>query len=63
MEPIVVFLISALTLIVGLVIGFFISRTQYERIQRKNRETADKIVSERKRAGTRPSKFRPVTMR
>jgi ribonuclease Y len=44
MNPII-FIIAGLTLIVGLAIGFFISRAQYERAQRQNREKADKIVS------------------
>jgi ribonucrease Y len=45
MEPIT-FIIAGLTLIVGLAIGFFISRAQYERAQRQNREKADRILLE-----------------
>ena len=45
MEPIA-FIIAGLTLIVGLAIGFFISRAQYERGQRQNRDKADKILTD-----------------
>ena len=45
MNPIT-FIIAGLTLIVGLAIGFFISRAQYERAQRQNRDKADRILSD-----------------
>jgi ribonuclease Y len=45
MEPIT-FVVAGLTLIVGVALGFFISRAQYERVQRLNREKAEKILSE-----------------
>jgi ribonuclease Y len=38
--------IAGLALIVGLAIGFFISRAQYERVRRQNRDKAEKILSE-----------------
>jgi len=47
MQPITITLvIASLTLIVGLAIGFFISRAQYERVQRQNREKAEKFLLE-----------------
>ena len=46
MEPIVVFIIALLALAIGFGAGYFLSRTQYERVQRRNREKADKIVAE-----------------
>jgi ribonuclease Y len=47
MQPTTITLVIAgLALIVGLAIGFFISRAQYERVQRQNREKAEKILSE-----------------
>ncbi|KAF0107523.1 MAG: hypothetical protein FD146_1557 [Anaerolineaceae bacterium] len=44
MQPIV-YVVAGLTLILGLVIGFFISRAQSEKARREQRESADKIVS------------------
>jgi ribonuclease Y len=44
MEPIA-YVVAALTLILGLVIGFFISRAQSEKARREQRDSADKIVS------------------
>src|SRR5512141_2816335 len=46
MEPIVVVIIAILALAVGVGAGYYISRTQYERAQRRNRERADQIASE-----------------
>ncbi len=47
MQPTTItFVIAGLALIVGLTIGFFFSRAQYERVQRKNREKAEKILLE-----------------
>jgi ribonuclease Y len=47
MQPTTITLVIAgLALIVGFAIGFFISRAQYERDQRQNREKAEKILSE-----------------
>jgi ribonuclease Y len=42
----IAFVIAGLTLIVGLAIGYFISRFQTEKIQRRQHEQADKLVSE-----------------
>jgi len=42
------FVVAGLTLLVGLAIGFFISRAQTEKAQRLQREKADKIVQEAK---------------
>ncbi len=46
MEPIVVILIAVLALAAGLAAGYYISRMQNERIQRRNRETADKVITD-----------------
>jgi ribonuclease Y len=46
MEPIVVLLIAVLALAIGMAAGYFFSRMQYERLQRRNQETADKIISQ-----------------
>ena len=46
MEPIVVIIIAVLALAVGLGTGYYFSRTQFERLQRQNREKADQIVSQ-----------------
>jgi ribonuclease Y len=45
MDPII-FIIAGLTLFVGLAIGFFINRIQTKRVQQKQREQADEIISE-----------------
>jgi len=45
MNPIA-YIIAGLTLIVGFAIGFFVSRAQYDRAQRQNREKAEKILVE-----------------
>ena len=42
----IAYVIAGLTLIVGLAIGFFISRDRTEKIQRQRHEQADKMVSE-----------------
>jgi ribonuclease Y len=47
MEPIV-YLVAGLALVVGLAIGFFISRAQAARTQRQQREKADRILLEAK---------------
>jgi ribonuclease Y len=44
MQPIA-YVVAALTLIVGLVIGFLVSRAQSEKARREQRDSADKIVS------------------
>jgi len=46
MQPIFVIIIAVLAALVGLAAGYFISRSQYEGFQRRNREKADKIVTE-----------------
>ncbi len=46
MDTIVVLIIAILALAIGIGAGYYISRTQYERAQRRNREKADKIVSD-----------------
>jgi ribonuclease Y len=46
MDTTFVVIIAVLALLVGLAVGYYISRTQYEGFQRRNREKADKIVSE-----------------
>ena len=46
MEPIVGFVIAALTLLLGLAIGFFISRAQSEKAQRSQREKTEKSLQE-----------------
>ncbi len=46
MEPIIAIVIAGLTLVVGLAIGFFISRIQTEKVQRQQREKADKMMAE-----------------
>ena len=45
-EPILLYVIIGLTLLVGLAIGYFISRGQTERARRQQREKADKILLE-----------------
>jgi len=42
------FVVAGLTLLLGLAIGFFISRAQTEKAQRKQREKADKIIQDAK---------------
>ena len=42
MNPIIAIVIAGLTLVVGLAIGYFISRTQTEKAQRQQREKADR---------------------
>jgi ribonucrease Y len=44
MDPITIIILAVLAVIIGLGAGFFIGRAQYERIQRNNREKADKIL-------------------
>ncbi|HEX7540984.1 MAG TPA: ribonuclease Y [Anaerolineales bacterium] len=46
MEPIVGFVIAGLTLLLGLAIGFFISRAQSEKAQRSQREKTEKSLQE-----------------
>ena len=46
MEPIVGFVIAILTLLVGLAIGFFISRSQTEKAQRSQRDKTEKFLQE-----------------
>jgi ribonuclease Y len=46
MEPFVVVVIASLTLLVGIAIGFFISRAQIEKGRRSQHEKADKIVQD-----------------
>jgi ribonucrease Y len=46
MDTITLVIIALLTLIIGLGIGYFISRSQYERIRRQNRDKAEKILLE-----------------
>jgi len=46
MEPIVVIAIAGLTLLLGLAIGFFISRAQTEKAQRNQRDKAEKFLQE-----------------
>jgi ribonuclease Y len=42
------FVVAGLTLLLGLAIGFFISRAQTEKAQRRQREKADKIIQDAK---------------
>jgi uncharacterized membrane-anchored protein YhcB (DUF1043 family) len=37
--------IAALTLVVGLAIGYFVSRNQAEKVQRQEREKADNVAA------------------
>ena len=46
MEKVLPYIIAVLTLVLGLAIGFFISRAQIEKARREKRETADKVVTE-----------------
>jgi ribonuclease Y len=46
MEPIVVIVIAGLTLLLGLAIGFFISRAQTEKAQRGQRDKTEKLLQE-----------------
>ena len=46
MEPIVGIVIASLTLLLGLAIGFFISRAQTEKAQRNQRDKAEKFLQE-----------------
>ncbi len=46
MEPIVGIVIAALTLLLGLAIGFYISRSQIEKDRRNQRDKADKVLQE-----------------
>ena len=45
MEPIA-FVIAGLTLVVGLAIGYFVSRNQAEKVQRQERQKADNVAAE-----------------
>jgi len=46
MEPIVGIIIAVLTLLLGLAVGFYISRTQTEKAQRNQRDKAEKALQE-----------------
>ena len=46
METITYVIVGVAMLIIGLAVGFFISRAQYARVQRQNRDKAEKIVQD-----------------
>jgi ribonuclease Y len=46
MEPIIGIIIAVLTLLLGLAVGFYISRTQTEKAQRNQRDKAEKALQE-----------------
>lgn len=45
MNPII-YLVAGLTLLLGLAVGYFISRLQYDRAQRRQRDAAEKMLSD-----------------
>jgi len=46
MEPVIIIVIAGLTLLLGLAIGFFISRAQTDKAHRSQRDTAEKFLQE-----------------
>jgi uncharacterized protein YneF (UPF0154 family) len=46
MEPIVGIVIATLTLLLGLAVGFYISRSQTEKAQRTQRDKAEKSLQD-----------------
>lgn len=51
MEKVLPYIVALLTLILGLIIGFFYSRSQAEKARRLQHEKADRIIQEARETG------------